>query len=167
MIITLNNKEFTFDKVSRRSNNIVFFDNIFNKEHIISRRIEIDYDFCIDLLKLSLRSYVNCESKNRNLFDYLEELFQFFKITNNSNVKRDLVSKIGYLLINNELLLKDIKVLKMFSSYSENNIYKKNDKYYKFLVLLFKQRNRDIIKNVSITEDEYFDLIDFIFDYYD
>tara|TARA_B100001093_G_C26743777_1_gene977899 strand:- start:608 stop:1111 length:504 start_codon:yes stop_codon:yes gene_type:complete len=167
MIITLNNKEFTFDKVSRRSNNIVFFDNIFNKEHIISRRIEIDYDFCIDLLKLCLRSYVNCESKNRNLFDYLEELFQFFKITNNSNVKRDLVSKIGYLLINNELLLKDIKVLKMISSYSENNIYNKNDKYYKFLVLLFKQRNRDIIKNVSITEDEYFDLIDFIFDYYD
>ena len=167
MIITLNNKEFTFDKVSRRGNNIVFFDNIFNKEHIISRKIEIDYDFCIDLLKLSLRSYVNCESKNRNLFDYLEELFQFFKITNNSNVKRDLVSKIGYLLINNQQLLNDCKVINIISSYSENNIHNRNDKYYKFLVLLFRHRNMDIIRNVSITEEEYFDLIDFIFDYYD
>ena len=44
MIITLGNKEFIFDNVSKRSNNIVFYDNIFNNNHLLTNKLEIDYE---------------------------------------------------------------------------------------------------------------------------
>ena len=90
------------------------------------------------------------------------------KITNNQNVKRDLVSKIGYLLINNESVLSDKTIINIFSSYKDNkNIYYKNDNFFKFIILLLKHKNTDLVEDFSINETDHFDLIDFIFDYYE
>tara|TARA_B100000900_G_C20514318_1_gene689378 strand:+ start:712 stop:1218 length:507 start_codon:yes stop_codon:yes gene_type:complete len=168
MIITLGNKEFVFNKVSKRSNNIVFFDNIFNNNHLLTSKLEIDYDFFIDILKLSLRTYVNCNNKDRPVKICLEELFQYFKITNNNNVKKDVVSKIGYLLINNQNLTKDTDIFNLFSSLIEkSNINYKSDNYFKFIILLFRHENNDIIEELFVSDNEYFDILDFIIDYYE
>ena len=166
MIITLNNKEFNFDQVTRRGNTVIFFDNIFGENHILSKRIELNYNFFIEMLNLSLRSYVNCNFKDRNIHDNISELFQFYKLSNNFNVKRDLASKLGYLLINNHSILKDNAIISIFKSYyEEKSIYSKNDKIFKFLVLLFKQTNRDILTSISFEDSDEFDLVDFVLDY--
>ena len=168
MIITLGNKEFIFDNVSKRSNNIVFYDNIFNNNHLLTNKLEIDYDFFIDILKLSLGTYVNCNNKDRPVKVCLEELFQYFKITNNNNVKKDVVSKIGYLLITNQNLIKDTDIFNIFSSLIEKSIINyKFDNYFKFIVLLFRHENNDIIEEIFISDNEYFDILDFLIDYYE
>tara|TARA_E500000178_G_scaffold356672_1_gene436948 strand:- start:1560 stop:2066 length:507 start_codon:yes stop_codon:yes gene_type:complete len=168
MRITLGNKEFKFDNVSKRGKTLIFYDDIFDSEHILNKRVELNYDFSLELIKLSLRSYVHCDHTNRKISDYIEELFQFFKITNNQNVKRDLVSKIGYLLINNESVISDKVIINIFSSYKDKkNIYYKNDNFFKFIILLLKQKNTDLVEDFSINETDHFDLIDFIFDYYE
>jgi hypothetical protein len=175
MIITLDTKEFMFENVFKRSNNIVLYNNIFNNynsdyiSNFSNLKVEINYDSFINLLKLSINSYTNYKIYDTSIYNYIEELFQYFKITNNLKVKKDLTCKIGNLLINNQYLTNDKITYNLFISITEkSNINYKTDIYFKFIILLFKHKNFEIEdKSLVDFDSENNDILDFLFDYYD
>lgn len=171
MIITLDNKEFIFENVSKKSNRIVLYNNIFNNHSLnkcVDSKVEINYDSFINLLNLSVKSYVNCNINDNSVYTYLEELFQFFKITNNLIVKKDLTCKIGYLLINNQNLTNDKFTYNLFINIIEKScINYKTDIYFKFIILLFRHKNTIIDDKFIDTDSKNYDILDFLIDYYD
>lgn len=168
MIITLSNKEFKFDKVSKRGNFVIFFDDIFCGDETLSKRVEINYDFLVEMLRNSIKSYINCDIKDRSAEDNLREMFSFYKISNNYNLKKDMASKIGFLIINNPHLVKNKEIIEMYKSYSNlKKMYYRSDQLFSFLVILFRQINKNIYEPIDeLFEENEFEISDFILDHY-
>ncbi len=174
MIITLNNKQFIFSNFKLDGKSIKFSDNILknqNKdksEDLFSRKIQISQEFLIKMLNLSIRSYMHVNENKSNIIDNVGELFTFFKISNNVNVKQDMAMKIGYLIITNDFLKNDKSLLNMMKDYSDSrNFYVKSDIYFDYLIALLLQENNNIKDSYVDLDEEPFTIIDFLIDYYD
>ena len=162
MIILLNNREYTFDDIEQE-NDYLYIKSKFKFNSILTN-YKLTYLEFMDLFKLSQDCYVNITDYD-NLLTTIEEYFNYFKITTNDLVKRNMVSKITYLMIDN------------FKDKVDENIYKiinkhkpvTKDKYYVFLKIIAKLSSvRCIVdKNNNLFDEDYFTLNDFILDYYD
>jgi len=162
MKILLDNREYTFDNVEQR-NDTIYLKSNFKFSSILSS-FQLKYDDFINLIKNSLDDYVNIP--DNNLFDTIEEYFNYFKITTNPLVRRNMASKIAYILINkinniNEEM-KD-KIYNLINSYKSNS----KDKHYIFIKIMLKLSSVEstINEKLDIFDEEYFNLIDFILDY--
>lgn len=160
MIILLNNKEYFFDNIEKKNNHI-FIKSGFKLNSILTN-FKIEYDTFIDIFKNSLDSYVNIDNNN-NYFSITEEYFNYFKITTNDIVKRNMTCKICYLIVNNFNKCVDKKIVNMFEKYNPV----KKDKYYFFLkVILGLKSINNLINEDDLFDSDYFTLHDFILDYY-
>ena len=162
MIILLNNREYTFDDIEQE-NDYLYIKSKFKFNSILTN-YKLTYLEFMDLFRHSQDCYVNITDYD-NLLTTIEEYFNYFKITTNDLVKRNMVSKITYLMIDN------------FEDKLDENIYKiinkhkpvTKDKYYVFLKIISKLSSvRCIVdKNNNLFDEDYFTLNDFILDYYD
>lgn len=160
MKILLNNREFIFDNIELKKDKIYL--KLDNKSSFFISKYQLKYDDFIDLLKLSLDSYVDCSDKDK-IYETIEQYFNYFKITSNPLIKKNMSLKLGYILLNNinlkneqniESLLKNHKVLKI-------------DIYYNFIMIMLniKEIKYINISNYQDMDDEYFTFLDFILDY--
>ena len=161
MNIFLNNQELIFDNISLK-NNIVYISSDFEISNIMTN-YKLNYDEFINLLKISLDTYVDCSVKE-SLFELIEQYFNYFKITSNPLVKKNTVTKITYILLNNLSLKEDKKIINLLTNYKSY----KTDKYYTFLriILNIGYINKITDEKISHFDDEYFTILDFILDYY-
>tara|TARA_B100000424_G_C22716320_1_gene389451 strand:+ start:14 stop:505 length:492 start_codon:yes stop_codon:yes gene_type:complete len=161
MIILIDNREYIFDNIEHK-NDMVYQKSNFRFSSMLSN-YKLKYTDFIELFKNSLDSYVNL-SNNDNFYSTIEEYFNYFKITTNEIVKKNMVSKICYLLINNFNDTIDEKVLQMIEKHKPVN----KDKYFIFLKIILKLTSINCIieENQEIFDEEYFNLKDFILDYY-
>mgnify|MGYP006239832707 CR=1 FL=1 len=171
MIITLNNRQFNFSNVRLEGKSLKFNDSIlknFNSsEELFTRKIVINYEFFTKILNLSLRSYMHVNDNKSNIIDNVGELFTFFKISNNLNVKHDMAMKIGYLIITNDFLKNDKSLLNMMKEYSDSkNFYVKSDIYFDYLIALLIQENNEVKDSYIDIDEEPFTINDFLIDYY-
>lgn len=161
MKVFLNNKELIFDNISLK-NDIIYINSDFEISNIMTN-YKINYDEFINLLKISLDSYVDCSAEG-TLFESIDQYFNYFKITSNPLVKKNMVTKITYVLLNNLSLKEDKKVMHLLTNYKSY----KTDKYYTFLriILNIGSINKITDEKISHFDDEYFTILDFILDYY-
>lgn len=161
MKVFLNNQELIFDNISLK-NNIVYISSDFEISNIMTN-YKLNYDEFINLLKISLDTYVDCSVKE-SLFESIEQYFNYFKITSNPLVKKNTVTKITYILLNNLSLKEDKKIINLLTNYKSY----KTDKYYTFLriILNIGYINKITDEKISHFDDEYFTILDFILDYY-
>ena len=161
MKVFLNNKELIFDNISLK-NDIIYINSDFEISNIMTN-YKINYEEFINLLKISLDSYVDC-STEVSLFESIDQYFNYFKITSNPLVKKNMVTKITYVLLNNLSLKEDKKVMNLLTNYKSY----KTDKYYTFLriILNIGSINKITDEKISHFDDEYFTMLDFILDYY-
>ena len=117
---------------------------------------------------MAIKSYINCDIKDRSAEDNLREMFSFYKISNNYNLKKDMASKIGFLIINNPHLIKNKEIIEMYKSYSDlKKMYYRSDQLFSFLVILFRQINKNIYEPIDeLFEENEFEISDFILDQY-
>ena len=155
MKILLQNREFTFDNLERKKEKII----LKNFNLITS----LEYNFFIDMLKLSIDNYVNYN--NNDINNLIDEYFSYFKITTNILVKKNISCKIIHIFINNFVILKNSNVIKKIKEY----LFSKNDNYYIFLKFMFNLRsiNKKFLHNKNINDEYYFTFFDFLMDYYD
>ena len=161
MIISLNNRELIFDNIELK-NDCVYLRNNF-QSGLFLRSCQLKYNEFIELLKTSLDNYVECIDKNKT-FETVEQYFNYFKITTNPLVKRNMATKIGNIILNDISLKDDDEIKKLINSHKIN----KNDPYYNFIKIVLnikyiKVPNKDSYQSF---DDEYFTMIDFILDYY-
>jgi hypothetical protein len=156
MKILLQNREFTFDNLERKKEKII----LKNFNLITS----LDYNFFIDMLKLSIDNYVNYNN-NDDINNLVEEYFSYFKITTNILVKKNISCKIIHIYINNLTLLKNSNTIKKIKDY----LSIKNDNYYIFLKFMLNLRsiNKNYSHSKNINEECYFTFFDFLMDYYE
>ena len=156
MKILLQNREFTFDNLERKKEKII----LKNFNLITS----LEYNFFIDMLKLSIDNYVNYNN-NDDINNLVEEYFSYFKITTNILVKKNISCKIIHIYINNFKLLKNSCMIKKIKEY----ILIKNDNYYTFLKFMLNLRsiNENFSHIKPINEECYFTFFDFLMDYYE
>ena len=156
MKVFLNNQELIFENILLKDNNI-YIESDFGITNILN------YDEFIELLKISQDSYVDCSIKE-TIFETVEQYFTYFKITSNPLVKRNMVTKITYVLLNNLSLKEYTKIMELLSCYKSY----KTDKYYTFLriILNISQINKITDKKIAHFDDKYFTMLDFILDYY-
>lgn len=171
MIITLNNRQFNFSNVRLEGKSLKFNDsnlkNFNSSEELFTRKIVINYEFFTKILNLSLRSYMHVNDNKSNIVDNVGELFTFFKISNNLNVKHDMAMKIGYLIITNDFLKNDKSLLNMMKEYSDSkNFYVKSDIYFDYLIALLIQENNEVKDSYIDIDEEPFTINDFLIDYY-
>ena len=161
MKILLNNQELIFDNVSLKENNI-YIKSDFEISTIMTN-YKINYDEFIELLKISLDSYVDCSNKG-SIYETIEQYFNYFKITSNPLVKKNMVTKISYIILNDLDLKENKKIMNLLNNYNSF----KNDKYYTFLRITLNINNVNKINNkkAEYFDDEYFTMLDFILDYY-
>jgi len=155
MKILLQNREFTFDNLERKKEKIILKD--------FSLTTSIDYNFFLDMLKLSIDNYVNYN--NNDINNLVDEYFSYFKITTNILVKKNISCKIIHIYINNLSLLKNSHIIKKIKDY----ISIKNDNYYIFLKFMLNLRsiNKNFLHSKPINEEYYFTFFDFLMDYYE
>lgn len=161
MKININNTEIVFNNIIKNKD-LIYINSDFKLNSILTT-YKINFDKFIDLLETSLDCYVDLTDKDI-IYDTLEQYFNYFKITSNSLVKKNMVTKIAYILLNNLSLLKDIKVKSIFLNY----ISYKSDEYYTFIKIILNTQS--VNKKMEITssgEEEYFTILDFILDYYE
>ena len=160
MKILLNNQELIFDNVSLKDNNIYIKSDF--EIGTIMTNYKINYDEFINILKTSLECYVDCSKENT--FETIEQYFNYFKITSNPLVKKNMITKITYILINDISLKEDKKIMDLLKNYSSY----KTDKYYAFLRIVLNINHVNMITNkkTEYFDDEYFTMLDFILDYY-
>lgn len=161
MKININNTEIVFNNIIKNKD-LIYINSDFKLNSILTT-YKINFDKFIDLLETSLDCYVDLTDKDI-IYDTLEQYFNYFKITSNSLVKKNMVTKIAYILLNNLSLLKDTKVESIFFNY----ISYKSDEYYTFIKIILNTQS--INKKMEITssgEEEYFTILDFILDYYE
>ena len=124
----------------------------------------INYKIFIELIETSLDSYVDLTNKDI-IYDTIEQYFNYFKITSNSLVKKNMATKIANILFNNLSLLKDTKVESILLNY----VSYKSDEYYTFLKIILNTQSINKKMNIvsQVEEEENFTLLDFILDYYE
>lgn len=162
MIILLNNREYMFDNIEHK-NNLVYKKSNFKFNSILTN-YKIKYLDFMELFINSLDCYVNL-SENDNFYSIVEEYFNYFKITTNEIVKKNMVSKICYLLINNFNNNIDKNILQLFEKHNPVN----KDKYFFFLKVILQLSSIKFVideNNGIFDDDDYFTLKDFILDYY-
>lgn len=153
MKIFFNNRKLTFN-IKLDNSNIIRINNT-----------KVKYDDYVTFLKTSLEHYVSFDiGKEEETF---ENYFTYFKITTNPLVKENMTSKIIYFLINSydhdNNIFKNKKINDLLDSY----IYK-SDKYFNFLKITLRIESIKSLENkvdVDFEEDK-FDILDFIIDYY-
>lgn len=157
MKVFLNNQELIFENVSLKDN------NIYIESDLGIANYKLNYDEFIELLKISLDSYVDCSVKE-TIFEAVEQYFNYFKITSNPLVKKNMVTKITYVLLTNLSLKEDNHIMELLSCYKSY----KTDKFYTFLriILNISHINKITDKKIAHFDDEYFTMLDFILDYY-
>lgn len=154
MKILLDKKKLTFDITVDNNNMIKINDN------------KIQYNEYLKFLKNSLNYYISYE--NENVEDLFDNYFTYFKITTNPLVKENMTSKLLYLIVNTPSsqisLFKNNKIKNLIDSY----LYHNNDRYLNYIKITLKIINIEEIKNDYLIEfdNETFDLLDFIIDYY-
>jgi hypothetical protein len=112
------------------------------------------------MIKNSLKTYVYSTKNRYNEFnESLIDFFTLFKITSNLIVKRNMTSKICYLLINNSIENVNQDFYNLLDSYQKNN-----DKFFNFILLILKQKNKFVFEYLNIEDNEDFDIYDFILD---
>ena len=155
MKILLQNREFTFDNLERKKEKIILKD--------FSLTTSLDYNFFLDMLKLSIDNYVNYN--NNDINNLVDEYFSYFKITTNILVKKNISCKIIHIYINNFTLLKNSLIIKKIKNY----ISIKNDNYYVFLKFMLNLRsiNKNFSHSKPINQEYYFTFFDFLMDYYE
>lgn len=162
MKITINNKEIIFDNIVNK-NQIIYLNSDFKYNSILTN-YHIKYSKFIELLETSLDCYVDFSDKNL-INDTIEQYFNYFKITSNLLVKKNMITKIANIIINDTSLLNDKNILAILKNY----VSIKTDEYYIFLKIIL---NINCIKDIKSTqikeiEEEYFTMLDFILDYYE
>lgn len=162
MKITIDNKEIIFDNIVNK-NQIIYLNSDFKYNSILTN-YHIKYSKFIELLETSLDCYVDFSDKNL-INDTIEQYFNYFKITSNSLVKKNMITKIANIIINDTTLLNNKNILAIFDNY----VSIKADEYYIFLKIIL---NINCIKDIKSTpikeiEEEYFTILDFILDYYE
>lgn len=158
MNIKINNLEFSFNNVLVNNQNILFDSESFDQ----LKKLELKTLFVEDLLKSSLRSYVNFNNSLDKSIELIIEYLTYFNLTTNNLVKRDMISKISNILIfskDYKLIEQNYNVKKKIVSYP-----KKHDRYYIFLLLMFKHSNKQIYEILDFKDDDTFDFLDFILD---
>ena len=159
MRILVNNKEIIFDNIILKNDNLHKTNNGY---YSLIPDFKLKYKDLIDQLKESLDNYVNINDAD-NINEIVETYFNYFKITSNPLIKKNMSSKIGNIILNNPNLAKDEYVNNLINSYKTY----KSDIYYSYLQTLL---NLNSIKEIFLDntldfEDEEFSYIDFIFDY--
>ena len=162
MKININNTEIVFNNIIKNKD-IIYINSDF-KFNTILTTFKINFNKFVELLETSLDCYVDLTNKDIT-YDTLEQYFNYFKITSNSLVKRNMATKIAYILLNNLSLIKDTKVESILSNY----VSYKSDEYYTFLKIILNTEsiNKKIKINSKVEEEGYFTILDFILDYYE
>ena len=157
-----NNTEIIFNNIIRNKD-LIYINSDFKFSSILTT-YRINYKKFIELLETSLDSYVDLTNKDI-IYDTIEQYFNYFKITSNSLVKKNMATKIAYILLNNLSLVKDTKVESILFNY----ISYKSDEYYTFLKIILNTRaiNKKMEIVSQVEEEEYFTILDFILDYYE
>ena len=161
MIVLINNREYIFDNIEHK-NNMVYQKSNFRFSSMLTN-YKLKYTDFIELFKNSLDNYVNT-SNDDDFYSTIEEYFNYFKITTNEIVKKNMVTKITYLLINNFNEGVDEKVSQMIEKHKPVS----KDRYFIFLKMMLKLTsiNAVVEENDEIFDEDYFTLKDFILDYY-
>lgn len=162
MKININNTEIVFNNIIKNKD-LIYINSDFKFNSILTT-FKINFNKFLDLLETSLDCYVDLNNKDI-IYDTLEQYFNYFKITSNSLVKKNMVTKIAHILLNDLSLLKDSKVESIFFNY----VSYKSDEYYTFLKIILNtqsiNRKKKIISDGE--DEEYFTILDFILDYYE
>ena len=159
MRILVNNKEIIFNNIIFKNNNIHITNNGY---YSLIPELKLSYDDLVDQLEESLDNYVEVNHAD-DINDVIETYFNYFKITSNPLIKKNMSSKIGNIILNNIDLIKEDYIYNLITGYKTY----KPDKYFSYLHTLL---NLNSIKEISSDntlnfDDEYFSYIDFIFDY--
>lgn len=160
MKILFDNREYIFDNVEQKNNMITIKSN-FSFCSILNN-YKLEYDEFMSLFESSLCSYVDIPSE-ADIMSFFEEYFNYFKITTNPLVKKNMATKITYLLINNftDQNIQN-KVCKMVNDFKPPI----KDRSHIFLKVMLRLKSiKLIIEKDSIFDEEYFTYLDFILDY--
>ena len=170
MEIELKNTVFKFNNISIKDNSKGLLKNkyiIINNSKYNNFLFEknIQYNKFVSILKNSLDVYID----TNNYEDVLEECFNYFKITTNQLVKRNMSQKIGYIVIKSvENNLENIifKLQKILNEYLNKNKSSFSDcdelAFLKIIANLNSVEKVDL--DIFSPDDDRFSLLDFILD---
>tara|TARA_B100001287_G_scaffold267912_1_gene263597 strand:+ start:236 stop:751 length:516 start_codon:yes stop_codon:yes gene_type:complete len=164
LIFKFNN---TFIKY-KNNNKFIYSENIkYNTAFKINKH-NLRYDTFLHILKNSLDMYIDTNNYN----DVLEECFNYFKISSNPLIKRNMSQKISYLIINSvkreeeELIDKLKELLNSYLLKELNQI--NNCEEINFLKILANLKIVNEKDDINFFDDEDgFTLLDFILDQYE
>ena len=159
MKILLDNREYIFENIEQK-NNMISLKSSFSFCSI-SNNYKLEFNEFINILESSLVNYV--DATEIDTVSIIEEYFNFFKITTNPIVKRNMAIKITYLIIkdfNKGIIPKIEKLITGFKPPIKdiNHIFLK--------IMLRLVSIKSVIDEGDVFDKEEFTIMDFILDYY-
>ena len=162
MIVQLDNKTFAF-----RNAKVNFEQDIIYYTYLNTSKA-LNYSFLLNFLLQIIDLNIDIPDNKDKLIEYINDLFEYVKLTHNPLSKLALYTKLAYIIMN-DLIFESLCNYKYF----KKQIIELNDNSdaysaLEFILHCFKKKEDITMKDINFNSESYnFTVLDFIYDYYE